>query len=214
MPKPVMRSFLAPAGLLLVALASFPVDAAFYSTDGGDGIREQPAAGEIQVADNRHRGRDDRHDRGGDRHGRNGNHWKHGHHGHGGPLIVVRPAPRVVYYRDSYVYPRHGYYDAPAARFLGAFAGAVVGGVIGSSMAHSDHVHAAYVLETGRTGYRSEWRNPDSGRDYAIVPTRTYQDFDGQYCREYTTWGRIGGREQQLYGQACRMPDGSWRISG
>lgn len=39
-----------------------------------------------------------------------------------------------------------------------------------------------------------------------------YQDRSGRYCREYQTTGRIGGRQERLYGTACLMPDGSWQL--
>lgn len=207
---PLIRaSFLASTGLLLAVLAAFPAGADSYSTDGHDGKMEPLFAGEFQVADRRHRGGYDGHGR----HGHFDGYWAYDRHRHHPPVIVVRPAPRVIYYRDSYVYPRPFYEVGPPPVLPGAYT-VVVGGLIGSTMDRSDHAQAAYILETGRTGFRSEWRNPYSGYGYALLPTRTYQAFDGQYCREYTTWGWIGGREQQIYGQACRMPDGNWRLAG
>jgi hypothetical protein len=44
------------------------------------------------------------------------------------------------------------------------------------------------------------------------VPTRDFQDGEGRYCREYQRTAIIDGREQQVYGTACLMPDGAWRI--
>lgn len=32
-------------------------------------------------------------------------------------------------------------------------------------------------------------------------------------CREFTMPVTVGGQEQQAVGQACRQPDGSWRIT-
>jgi hypothetical protein len=46
----------------------------------------------------------------------------------------------------------------------------------------------------------------------AAVPTREFRDTDGRYCREYQRTAVIDGREQQIYGTACLMPDGAWRI--
>lgn len=37
--------------------------------------------------------------------------------------------------------------------------------------------------------------------------------YDSVYCREGTWQGVIGGTYQQIYGTACRQPDGSWRIT-
>ncbi len=44
------------------------------------------------------------------------------------------------------------------------------------------------------------------------VPLGTFQDASGRYCREYQRLADIGGRQQQVYGTACMMPDGSWQI--
>jgi surface antigen len=39
------------------------------------------------------------------------------------------------------------------------------------------------------------------------------QDVIPQNCREFTATVMIGGQPQQAVGQACRQPDGSWRIT-
>jgi surface antigen len=54
------------------------------------------------------------------------------------------------------------------------------------------------------------WNNPSTGYRYSVTPIRTWQTSNTTYCREFTTTGVIGGRQQQLYGTACRQPDGSW----
>lgn len=46
----------------------------------------------------------------------------------------------------------------------------------------------------------------------SAVPTRDFRDTSGRYCREYQRTAVVGGVEQQVYGTACMMPDGSWRI--
>jgi hypothetical protein len=46
----------------------------------------------------------------------------------------------------------------------------------------------------------------------SAVPTRDFRDNAGRYCREYQRTAVINGRQQQVYGTACQMPDGSWRI--
>lgn len=45
-----------------------------------------------------------------------------------------------------------------------------------------------------------------------VVYGTIYQDAQGRYCREYQTTGIIDGRQERLYGTACRMPDGSWEF--
>lgn len=97
------------------------------------------------------------------------------------------------------------------AILAGGVLGAIIGGSIGDSMDKADHVHAHDALENARTGQRVTWKNPDTGADYTITPTRTYRRENGQYCRDFKTWGWIDGYEEELHGTACRANDGTWR---
>lgn len=98
-----------------------------------------------------------------------------------------------------------------AAIIAGTLIGSHVGGSVGQSMDRTDRMHTAQSLETVRTGVPSQWRNPDSGNQYTVVPTRTYETASGP-CREYTMDAIIGGRKEQVYGTACRTPGGDWQI--
>lgn len=97
-----------------------------------------------------------------------------------------------------------------AATLAGAVVGALVGGAIGRSMDDSDRLRTMEVLEHTPTGTASRWRNPDTGHVYTVVPKRTYEQASGP-CREYTMDAVVGGRREQVYGTACRQPDGSWK---
>ena len=94
----------------------------------------------------------------------------------------------------------------------GAIVGALVGGHIGKSMDQVDQTKVNSTLETSHTKQTTSWRNPDSGNVYYVTPTKTYKNKAKQYCREYTTKAIINGKEQTVYGKACRKPDGSWKI--
>jgi surface antigen len=98
-----------------------------------------------------------------------------------------------------------------AAAATGAFFGAVLGGKIGKHMDREDQQEVERALETAPTGKSVNWRNPDSGNQFRVTPTRTYYK-EEQPCREYTTYADIGGKKQQIYGKACRQADGSWRV--
>lgn len=98
-----------------------------------------------------------------------------------------------------------------AAAEGGALVGAILGGQIGKTMDKVDQMQMQRALETAPTGRAVVWQNPDSGNRYTVQPTRTYYAND-QPCREYTTSAIIGGRNQQIYGKACRQADGSWRV--
>ena len=98
-----------------------------------------------------------------------------------------------------------------AAIIAGTLAGAAIGGSVGRSMDEVDRMKTAQTLETVRTGVPAQWRNPDTGNSYTVVPTRTYESSAGP-CREYSIDALIGGRPEKVYGTACRQPDGSWRV--
>lgn len=104
-----------------------------------------------------------------------------------------------------------GGHGRTAATIIGTIAGAAIGGNVGRSMDDNDRMKAAAALETTRTGVTSTWHNPDTGYDYDFTPTKTYETDSGP-CREYTMDAEIGGKTQQVYGTACRQPDGSWAI--
>lgn len=97
------------------------------------------------------------------------------------------------------------------ATILGAIAGAAIGGAVGRSMDENDRLKTAHALENVRTGVPTQWRNPDTGNQYTVVPTKTVDSAQGP-CREYTVDAVISGRRETVYGTACRQPDGSWKV--
>ncbi|MGH7185333.1 MAG: RT0821/Lpp0805 family surface protein, partial [Pseudomonadota bacterium] len=99
-----------------------------------------------------------------------------------------------------------------AAIIGGAIIGIIVGGSIGRSMDSVDQNCVGQALEHAPDGRTIVWQNPQNSAQYQVVPTRTVQASDGRYCREYTTTAVVAGKSQQVYGRACRQPDGSWEI--
>lgn len=93
----------------------------------------------------------------------------------------------------------------------GAVIGAVLGGEIGRSMQKTDLAQAQNALETSPTGQSVTWRNPDTGTQYRMLPTRTYKSGSNQDCREFTTWAGIDGNEENVRATACRQPNGNWQ---
>lgn len=93
----------------------------------------------------------------------------------------------------------------------GAVAGAFIGGSIGHYMDKVDRMQMNKVLETACNGQRTTWHNPNTHNTYRVTPTQTF--YQGvQPCRDYTTKAIIGGQPQTIYGQACRMADGTWQV--
>lgn len=103
------------------------------------------------------------------------------------------------------------------AAAVGAGLGALAGGYVGGQLDKADREAAErtcqLALESGRSGQKTEWRNPDNGTCVTIVPQQAYQSPQG-YCREFQQTIVVGGKPQQAYGTACRQPDGSWQIIG
>lgn len=94
---------------------------------------------------------------------------------------------------------------------LGALLGSAVGANIGRHMDEQDRMRTAEAMEFNRTGQASSWNNPDTQARYTVTPQRTYGAESGP-CREFTMDANVGKKQQQVYGTACRQPDGSWKI--
>ena len=101
------------------------------------------------------------------------------------------------------------------ATVLGTVLGGAIGGSIGQQLDADDQKAAGNAtqtaLENSLDGQAHTWKNPNNNHSGQIRPTRTYQR-NGQPCREFchTVW--IGGRQEQVYGTACRDAAGDWRI--
>lgn len=100
---------------------------------------------------------------------------------------------------------------------LGAVAGAAIGNQVGRDLDRADRTALAQAqqraFETAPSGTRTEWYNPDTGNRGWVEPQPAYQEETGRYCREYTQTIYVGGEPETGYGTACRMPDGSWKIT-
>ncbi|MGA8515188.1 MAG: glycine zipper 2TM domain-containing protein, partial [Burkholderiaceae bacterium] len=96
------------------------------------------------------------------------------------------------------------------AIILGTLAGTAIGGSVGRSMAETDKLKTAHALESVRTGVPSAWKNPDTGNEFVVVPTRSFDSPTGP-CRDYTVDATVAGNKDKIFGTACRQPDGSWQ---
>ncbi|MDH3221045.1 MAG: RT0821/Lpp0805 family surface protein [Gammaproteobacteria bacterium] len=70
-----------------------------------------------------------------------------------------------------------------------------------------------HALEYNMSNQSSEWVNPDTANSGGVTPVRTFENAQGQPCREFVSTIIIGGQQQQGYGTACRQADGSWQIA-
>lgn len=106
--------------------------------------------------------------------------------------------------------------DSSVGVALGTLAGAYIGRDLGRSLDEADQQRmydtTQGALETGASGTASTWYNPDNNNRGSVTPQPSYENTEGQYCREYQQSVTIGGQVETAYGTACRQPDGTWKI--
>lgn len=95
---------------------------------------------------------------------------------------------------------------------LGAVAGAVIGNAVGKSMDNADKARMNQTLESNPAGQPAYWTNSNTGTTYTVTPTQNITVDGNPYCREYRSKAVIAGKTQQMYGTACRQPDGTWKM--
>lgn len=93
----------------------------------------------------------------------------------------------------------------------GTLAGAYIGGAIGKNMDDNDRARMNQALENNSVNQPAYWHNDNSGTNYKVVPVKNVTVDGNRYCREYQTIATINGKQQRMYGTACRQPDGSWQ---
>jgi len=93
----------------------------------------------------------------------------------------------------------------------GTIAGAMIGGAIGKHMDENDRMRVNAALDNNSVGQPAYWQNQKSGAAYKVVPVKNVSVNGNKYCREYRTMVDIAGKKQQMYGTACRQPDGTWK---
>lgn len=99
-----------------------------------------------------------------------------------------------------------------AAIGIGTLAGAFIGNAIGKNMDDVDRMKMSQALESNQVGQPAYWQNQKTGANYTVTPTHNVTVKGNRYCREYRTVADIAGKKQQIYGTACRQPDGSWKV--
>jgi surface antigen len=92
-----------------------------------------------------------------------------------------------------------------------AVGGAMLGNSVGKRLDEADRLKAAQALESAPTGQQVSWKNPDTGAQYSLTPTRTYEG--AQPCRDFTVNASIDGKPEAVKGKACRQADGTWKTT-
>lgn len=87
----------------------------------------------------------------------------------------------------------------------------VVGSAIGRELDAAEKETAiAAQQEAVNSGQRKSWRGAHGS--YGFIEPGAEGALGG--CRDYTHKIYVKGRPQQAKGQACKKPDGSWRVTG
>ncbi|MCH9770077.1 MAG: hypothetical protein K0U12_04285 [Gammaproteobacteria bacterium] len=98
--------------------------------------------------------------------------------------------------------------------WMGIIAGTLIGGAVGNQigryMDRQDALNMHSAVVNTPIGEQATWRNRKTHVTYTVKPIKNYHS-RGRYCREYQTTALIAGKKQQVYGRACRMPDGTWK---
>ena len=94
----------------------------------------------------------------------------------------------------------------------GTLAGAYLGASVGKNMDSSDRARVSSALENNAVGQPAYWHNANTGSRYRVTPTRNVTVHGNRYCREYRTIADIGGKKEEVYGTACRQPNGAWKV--
>jgi surface antigen len=93
----------------------------------------------------------------------------------------------------------------------GTLIGAYLGGSIGKNMDDNDKARMNQALDSNNVGQPAYWNNAKNNASYQVTPVKNVSVSGNKYCREYRTVADIAGKKQQMYGTACRQPDGTWK---
>ena len=102
-----------------------------------------------------------------------------------------------------------------AATAAGTLLGAFLGSEIGSSLDRADQAYAGRAVQQAYAapiGQQIVWDNPESGNSGAIVPIQRAVRQTQTLIAGNTANGYCRGQNPTGFGQACRQPDGSWKI--
>lgn len=121
--------------------------------------------------------------------------WDGGHRGHGG-------------YGGGYRHHggHHGHHDG-AAIAVAAGVGLLLGAALLSQPRPAYYTPPPRVVYAPPPAYYAQ-RAPIVAEPTSDV----YRSRSGEYCREYQSTIRVGGRLERGYGTACLGEDGAWRV--
>lgn len=138
-----------------------------------------------------------------------GHHYRNNHHSR----VYYYPRHSGGYYYGGH-YGHHGH--GKAGKYLGvALLGLGLGYVLSKSNDRDDYGDERYEDDYYQDRYAPRYASPPPPGYRGQGESEPYssQSFDFSQCletREYQTTIFIDGQEQQAFGTACLMPDGTW----
>jgi surface antigen len=87
--------------------------------------------------------------------------------------------------------------------------GAAVGGLLGYGVGHSVEVENERRMTAALAGGQPTTWQSDRGHVYTVEPAPMFYD-GGRPCRRFRLLADVEGRPREVYGTACRQPDGRW----
>jgi surface antigen len=81
------------------------------------------------------------------------------------------------------------------------------GYALSSYLNRTDEANMQGVLSNSPVGQQVGWTNPSTGIPYTMMVTN-----NNGHCRKFETVGIVDGRRETLVGDACRQPNGYWKI--
>ncbi|MGB1310480.1 MAG: hypothetical protein ACPG47_04680 [Leucothrix sp.] len=97
-------------------------------------------------------------------------------------------------------------------RLIGAAIGGYIGANLGRPLDSYDQRNVNNAMSSAPNNRKVRWKNEQSGANYEIIPTSTYQASVNQAparCRNYTMTVDMGGTPEFVKGKAC-MVNGQW----
>ena len=97
----------------------------------------------------------------------------------------------------------------------GATLGGGVGYIAGKKLDPSDQKShdqtTNEALANAGDGQVRSWANQETGSSGIVIPTRSFQTGDGNYCRDYRATLSVAEDLLRTTGTACQQADGAWR---
>jgi surface antigen len=97
------------------------------------------------------------------------------------------------------------------AILVGTAAGALIGSQVGRKMDEADRACVGEALEKAGDNRTVAWASGDGGTTYRVTPLARRPDTDPA-CRMFELQAATSAGASTSNAQACRDPDGSWRV--